>query len=99
TLVVSGTPVVRPCGQAKDPGREKPSFGPSRRLDFELERGFVVGMPSTLGEPVPASAFREHVFGVVLVNDWSARDIQAWEYQPLGPFLGKPFATPLSAWG
>jgi fumarylacetoacetase len=67
-------------------------------LDIELELGFVVGAPSTLGEPVPAAAFREHVFGVVLVNDWSARDIQAWEYQPLGPFLGKSFATSVSAW-
>ena len=73
-------------------------FGPSKRLDFELELGFVVGVPSTRGEPVPAAAFREHVFGVVLVNDWSARDIQAWEYVPLGPFLGKSFATSISAW-
>jgi fumarylacetoacetase len=75
-----------------------PRFGPSRRLDFELELGFVVGVGSTLGRPVPAAAFREHVFGVVLVNDWSARDLQAWEYQPLGPFLGKSFATSISAW-
>ena len=73
-------------------------FGPSKRLDFELELGFVVGVPSTRGEPVPAAAFREHVFGVALVNDWSARDIQAWEYVPLGPFLGKSFATSISAW-
>ncbi len=98
TLICSGTPVVRPCGQAKGPDDDSPSFGPSRRLDFELELGFVVGVPSRLGEAVPASAFRDHVFGVVLVNDWSARDIQAWEYQPLGPFLGKSFATSLSAW-
>jgi fumarylacetoacetase len=75
-----------------------PRFGPSRRLDFELELGFVVGVGSTLGRPVPGAAFREHVFGVVLVNDWSARDLQAWEYQPLGPFLGKSFATSVSAW-
>jgi fumarylacetoacetase len=98
TLVVSGTPIVRPSGQSKGPGDEAPRVGPSLRLDFELELGFVVGVPSRLGEPVPASAFRDHVFGVVLVNDWSARDIQAWEYQPLGPFLGKSFATSVSAW-
>ena len=98
TVVVSGTPVVRPCGQVKGPEDDVPRFGPSRRLDIELELGFVVGVGSTLGEPVPASAFRDHVFGVVLVNDWSARDIQAWEYQPLGPFLGKSFATSISAW-
>ena len=98
TVVVSGTPVVRPCGQTKAPDDAAPRFGPSRRLDIELELGFVVGMGSHLGAPVPASAFREHVFGVVLVNDWSARDIQAWEYQPLGPFLGKSFATSIGAW-
>ena len=98
TVVVSGTPIVRPCGQSKAPADEAPRFGPSRRLDIELELGFVVGVGSTLGEPVPASAFRDHVFGVVLVNDWSARDIQAWEYQPLGPFLGKSFATSIGAW-
>ena len=98
TVVVSGTPVRRPQGQSKPPDADAPSFGPSRRLDIELELGFVVGLPSTLGEPVPTRAFREHVFGVVLVNDWSARDIQAWEYVPLGPFLGKSFATSISAW-
>jgi fumarylacetoacetase len=98
TVVVSGTPIVRPCGQSKPPGDETPRFGPSRRLDIELELGFIVGVGSTLGEPVRASAFRDHVFGVVLVNDWSARDIQAWEYQPLGPFLGKSFATTIGAW-
>ena len=98
TVVVSGTPIVRPCGQSKAPSDEAPGFGPSRRLDIELELGFVVGVGSTLAEPVPASAFRDHVFGVVLVNDWSARDIQAWEYQPLGPFLGKSFATSIGAW-
>src|SRR6185436_1475894 len=98
TVVVSGTPIVRPCGQSRSPGDEAPRFGPSRRLDIELELGFVVGVGSTLAEPVPASAFRDHVFGVVLVNDWSARDIQAWEYQPLGPFLGKSFATSIGAW-
>ena len=98
TIVVSGTPVTRPCGQVKGADDPVPRFGPSRRLDFELELGFVVGTGSTLGYPVPGAAFREHVFGVVLVNDWSARDLQAWEYQPLGPFLGKSFATSVSAW-
>jgi fumarylacetoacetase len=98
TIVVSGTDVVRPCGQRKRPDEAAPTFGPSQRLDIELELGFVVGVGSRLGEPVPGSAFRRHVFGVVLVNDWSARDIQAWEYQPLGPFLGKSFATSISAW-
>ena len=72
--------------------------GPTQRLDIELEVGFVVGQPSELGTAVPASAVADHVFGVVLLNDWSARDIQAWEYQPLGPFLGKSFATSISAW-
>ena len=98
TVVVSGTPVVRPCGQAKAPDDAAPHFGPSRRLDFELELGFVVGVGSELGAAVSGSDFREHVFGVALVNDWSARDLQAWEYQPLGPFLGKSFATSISAW-
>ena len=98
TVVVSGTPIRRPHGQAKPPEADAPSFGPSRRLDIELELGFVVGVPSTHGEPVPADGFADHVFGVVLVNDWSARDIQAWEYVPLGPFLGKSFATSVSAW-
>jgi fumarylacetoacetase len=98
TIVVSGTPIVRPCGQSRPPGAEAPTFGPSARLDFELELGFVVGVGSRHGGPVPGAAFRDHVFGVVLVNDWSARDIQAWEYQPLGPFLGKSFATSISAW-
>jgi fumarylacetoacetase len=98
SVVVSGTPVVRPSGQTTSQDDDEPRFGPSRRLDFELELGFVVGVGSSLGEPVPAASFREHVFGVVLVNDWSARDIQAWEYQPLGPFLGKSFATSIGAW-
>jgi fumarylacetoacetase len=98
TVVVSGTPVVRPSGQSKPPDAEEPVYGPSRRLDIELELGFVIGTPSRLGEPVPLEQALEHVFGVVLVNDWSARDIQAWEYQPLGPFLGKSFATSVSAW-
>jgi fumarylacetoacetase len=98
TVVVSGTPVVRPCGQSKPSDAAAPVFGPSRRLDIEAEVGFVIGTPSELGTPVAASAVREHVFGLVLVNDWSARDIQAWEYQPLGPFLGKSFATSISPW-
>ena len=78
--------------------RPGPEFGPSARLDIELEAGFVIGMPSTMGEPVPIERALDHVFGMVLVNDWSARDIQAWEYQPLGPFLGKSFATSVSHW-
>ncbi len=98
TVVVSGTDVVRPNGQRKAPHEDAPTFGPSRRLDVEVEVGFVVGAPSEQGTAVPASAFADHVFGVVLVNDWSARDIQAWEYVPLGPFLGKSFATSVSAW-
>ncbi len=98
TVVVSGTPIVRPSSQFKPSPDAAPVFGPSRRLDVEAEVGFVVGVPSRLGEPVPIDAFRDHVFGVVLVNDWSARDIQAWEYVPLGPFLGKSFATSVSPW-
>jgi fumarylacetoacetase len=98
TVVVSGTEIVRPCGQRKPPDAATPAFGPSERLDFEAELGFVVGVPSALGTPVPLARFREHVFGVCLVNDWSARDIQAWEYVPLGPFLGKSFATSISPW-
>ena len=97
--VVSGTDVVRPAGQRQpaEPGRQ-PDFGPSTRLDIECEVGFLVGGSSPLGTPVPMARAREHIFGVVLLNDWSARDIQAWEYVPLGPFLGKSFATSISAW-
>jgi fumarylacetoacetase len=98
TVVVSGTPIVRPCGQRKPAGSDRPAFGPSSRLDIEAEVGFVVGVPSKLGEAVQTSCFTEHVFGAVLVNDWSARDIQAWESVPLGPFLGKSFATSISPW-
>jgi len=98
TVVVSGTDVVRPSGQRKSPRDEAPSFGPSDRLDIEAEVGFVVGVPSRRGAPVDVSDFAEHVFGVCLLNDWSARDIQAWEYVPLGPFLGKSFATSVSPW-
>ncbi|MEU9283208.1 fumarylacetoacetase [Streptomyces sp. NPDC048275] len=98
TVVVSGTDVVRPSGQRKAVSATAPAFGPSTRLDIEAEVGFVVGAPSSLGTPVPLSSFRDHVFGLCLLNDWSARDIQAWEYVPLGPFLGKSFATSVSAW-
>jgi fumarylacetoacetase len=99
TVDVSGTPVVRPSGQLGPPADgELPPFGPTRRLDFEAEVGFVVGAPSEPGNRVPVEAFPEHVFGVCLVDDWSARDIQAWEYVPLGPFLGKSFHTSMSPW-
>jgi fumarylacetoacetase len=98
TVVVSGTPVARPCGQRRPDKNAAPTYGPTRRLDIEAEIGFVVGAASRLGEPVPVDAVRDHVFGVVLLNDWSARDIQAWEYVPLGPFLGKSFATTISPW-
>jgi fumarylacetoacetase len=98
TIVVSGTPVIRPAGQRKDPDASSPTFGPSLRLDIEAEVGFVVGVPSRHGRPVSAADFHQHVFGVVLLNDWSARDLQAWEAVPLGPFLGKSFATSISAW-
>ena len=98
TVVASGTGVIRPCGQRKAPTDDAPSYGPSRRLDIEAELGFVVGMPSTLGERVSTDGFAAHTFGVVGLNDWSARDIQAWEYVPLGPFLGKSFATSISHW-
>jgi fumarylacetoacetase len=97
TVVVSGTPVIRPRGQRRT-AAGTPDFGPSQRLDIEAELGFVVGCGSALGAPVAVDEFTEHVFGVALVNDWSARDIQAWEYQPLGPFGGKSFITSLSAW-
>ncbi len=98
TVVVSGTDIVRPCGQRKAPAEDAPSYGPTRRLDIEAELGFVVGTGTALGERIGVDDFAEHVFGVVLVNDWSARDIQAWEYVPLGPHLGKSFATSVSPW-
>ncbi len=98
TVVVSGTEIRRPCGQSRPPGANLPVFGATGQLDFEAELGFVVGMHSHLGEPVPVERFAEHVFGVCLVNDWSARDIQRWESTPLGPFLGKSFATTISPW-
>jgi fumarylacetoacetase len=96
TVVVSGTPVRRPAGQRR--AGDGVVFGPTERLDVELEVGVVVGAPSTAGTPVPPAEAPAHVFGVALVNDWTARDVQAWEYQPLGPFLGKSFATTLAAW-
>ncbi len=98
TIVVDGTPIVRPNGQRKAADADAPAFGPTRLLDIELEMGFFTGPPNEMGEPIALSQAREHIFGLVLVNDWSARDIQAWEYQPLGPFLGKSFATTISPW-
>ncbi len=98
SVVVSGTAIRRPCGQFRSPDAGTLTFGPSERLDFEAELGFVAGTRSHLGEPVPAARFAEHVFGVCLVNDWSARDIQSFETVPLGPFLGKAFATTVSPW-
>ena len=95
---VSGTPVKRPQGQRKGQNDDVPSYGPSRNLDFELELGFYIGMPNELGEPIPVGKAAGHIFGFCLLNDWSARDVQAWEYQPLGPFLGKNFATTVSPW-
>ncbi|NJQ02945.1 fumarylacetoacetase [Streptomyces zingiberis] len=98
TVVVSGTPVIRPAGQRRAADSPGPVFGPTQRLDIEAEVAFVVGTPSRPGERVPLADFPEHVFGVCLLNDWSARDIQSWEYLPLGPFLGKSFATSVSPW-
>lgn len=98
TIVVDGTPIVRPTGQRKAPDAPAPTYGPSRLLDIELEVGFVTGPGNKMGTRIPLEQAAEHIFGLVLVNDWSARDIQAWEYQPLGPFLGKSFATSVSPW-
>jgi fumarylacetoacetase len=99
SVVVSGNPVRRPVGQTAPEAPDRPpGFGPERLLDFELELGFVCGPGQGAGEPIPAAAAAEHIFGFVLVNDWSARSIQAWEYQPLGPFLSKSFATSIGAW-
>ncbi|MGN6393375.1 MAG: fumarylacetoacetase [Gemmatimonadales bacterium] len=98
SLVPSGTPVRRPRGQRKDAASEVPVFGPSRALDWEAEVGFVVGRENPLGAPVPVADAGAFLFGVCLVNDWSARDVQSWEYQPLGPFLAKNFATSVSPW-
>ncbi|MDX6742389.1 fumarylacetoacetase [Actinocorallia sp. A-T 12471] len=98
TVFASGTEITRPHGQRVTPGVAAPEYGGSRKLDFEAEVGFVVGVPTEAGETVPPERFADHVFGVVLVNDWSARDVQAFEYVPLGPFLGKSFATTVGAW-
>ncbi len=98
SIIVGGTPFKRPRGQRKAPNETAPSYGPSRALDFELELGIYIGTASALGEPVPVGKAADHIFGFCLLNDWSARDIQAWEYQPLGPFLGKNFATSVSPW-
>ncbi|ACU95773.1 fumarylacetoacetase [Saccharomonospora viridis] len=98
TVILSGTDIVRPCGQRKAPDQDTPTFGESQRLDIEAELGFIVGTGSELGTPVPVDEFGQRVFGVVILNDWSARDIQSWEYVPLGPFLGKSFATSISPW-
>ena len=98
TVVVTGTKVRRPRGQLKPPNAELPSFGPCKRLDFELEMGFVIGQPSAMGEMLSESQAEAMIFGFVLLNDWSARDIQQWEYVPLGPFQAKAFATSISPW-
>jgi fumarylacetoacetase len=98
SVVVSGTPVRRPAGQTKPEGAAAPSYGPSRALDYEAEVGFYVAQGNRLGEPIPLDRAEEHLFGFCLVNDWSARDIQSWEYQPLGPFLAKNYATSVSPW-
>ena len=97
SLVVSGVPVRRPCGQTRD-GNADPTFGPSKALDYELEVGFFVGTGNVLGDTIPIGEAEDHLFGICLVNDWSARDVQSWEYQPLGPFLAKSFATSVSPW-
>ncbi|CRK50794.1 Fumarylacetoacetase [Rhodococcus sp. RD6.2] len=98
TVVASGVDIVRPSGQRKGPDDEAPVFGPSVRLDIEAEMGFIVGVGSPMGSSITPDRFAEHCFGAVILNDWSARDIQAWEYVPLGPNLGKSFATSISAW-
>ncbi|XP_024136922.1 fumarylacetoacetase isoform X2 [Oryzias melastigma] len=98
SVVVSGTPIRRPRGQMRPDQTKPPVFGPSKQLDIELEMAFFIGAGSRLGEPIPISEAHRHIFGMVLMNDWSARDIQAWEYVPLGPFLGKNFGTTISPW-
>ena len=98
SLVPSGTPIRRPHGQIKRADESAPRFEPSRELDFELEVGYFVGCGNRLGEPIPVATAHEHLFGLVLVNDWSARDLQRWEYVPLGPFLAKNFSTSISPW-
>jgi fumarylacetoacetase len=98
SIVVSGTPIHRPKGQFKDANMDKPAFGPSRSMDFELELAFITGKSTQLGESIATQEAEDYIFGMVLFNDWSARDIQAWEYVPLGPFLGKNFGSSISAW-
>jgi fumarylacetoacetase len=98
SVVLSGTPIRRPKGQVQIGNQDTPVFTASRLLDFELEMGFFIGPGSKLGHPVPVNSASDHIFGMVLVNDWSARDIQKWEYQPLGPFTAKNFATSISPW-
>jgi fumarylacetoacetase len=98
SIVVSGTEIRRPSGQTKPPSATEPVFGPARSMDYELEAGIFVGKGNALGQPIPIGEAEQHIFGLCLVNDWSARDIQSWEYQPLGPFLAKNFATTISPW-
>jgi fumarylacetoacetase len=98
SVIAGGSPVRRPSGQPKAPSADRPAFGPSRQLDYELEVGAWIGGENRLGEPVPLSEAERRIFGVTLLNDWSARDLQSWEYQPLGPFLAKSFATSVSPW-
>lgn len=98
SVVVSGTPITRPSGQTRAPNADQPSFGPSKLLDYELEVGWFVGPGNRLGEPITIDQAADQIFGLCLVNDWSARDVQTWEYQPLGPFLAKSFATTISPW-
>ena len=98
SIIVSGQPIRRPKGQTIPKGATQPVFKPSARLDFELEMGFVIGKESNLGQPISTSKAEDYIFGLVLFNDWSARDIQKWEYVPLGPFLGKSFASSISPW-
>jgi fumarylacetoacetase len=98
SIVVSGADIRRPSGQTKPPAAAEPAFGLSRSVDYELEVGIFVGPGNSLGQPIPIDQADQHIFGLCLVNDWSARDIQSWEYQPLGPFLAKNFATTVSPW-
>ena len=98
SIVVSGTPVRRPIGQSHDDAERPPTFVPSQRLDYELEVGAFIGAGNELGTPIPIAEAEQHIFGLCLINDWSARDIQTWEYQPLGPFLSKNFVTTMSPW-
>ena len=98
SIVVSGTPIKWPSGQLMPPGAEAPTYGPSKRMDFELEMAFVIGKETELGETISVDEAEDYIFGMVLFNDWSARDIQRWEYVPLGPFLGKNFGSTMSPW-